>query len=258
MAENELNVQQISSVSQESYNVEPEKKQKPKKVNLEIGAAMLANDSGFGVGIEAGAEKKFHLKKGGSTYIDFKADGGLYTNGAKRASVYTGLKVEHNSNDKYRPIVPDIGLETRYIENTSEHTLSTHFPGHESVQKTDYKSQNLQVNPKLGLEYQTKNGKFTLGAGIKAGENMPLDNGFKMSDSYTDKKDIEIITPQGSQIATETTEYSAVYSKKPMVDVNLSGYANANYKVSKNLSVGLSGEYGNVNKEVKISAKYNF
>ena len=124
--------------------------------------------------------------------------------------------------------------------------------------ETDYKSQNLQLNQKFGLEYATKNNKFSLGAGVKGGINIPLDNGFELSDSYTEVKDTKIQTSEGLKTAKSITEYSAVMGLNPEVLPNVSVYLNADYKVNNKLSLGLSGECGDNNKEIKFGAKYNF
>ena len=257
--ENDLTVQQVGTSSTGNYVQAEEKNEKPKKVKYNIGAAMLAAENGgIGAGIETGVERKFQLKNG-PTYIDFKANGGLYTSGAKRANVYTGLKVEHNSNYKYRPIVTDMGIEARYIQNNSTPTLTTQFgENHKGYFETDYKSQNLQLNQKFGLEYATKNNKLTLGAGIKAGVNIPLDNGYTLEDNYVERKDEKITTSDGIQTAQTVTVYGAKFERIPETDENLSGYVNADYKINKKLSLGLNGEYGTHNREIRFGAKYNF
>lgn len=259
MAENDLTVKQVGATPADTNAQPQEKTETPKKVQYNIGAAMLAAENGgIGAGIEAGVEKKIQLKNG-PTYIDFKADAGLYTSGAKRADVYTGLKVEHNSEYKYRPIVTDMGIEARYLQNNSERSLTTQFgENHKGYFKTDYHSQNLQLNQKFGMEYATKNNKFTLGAGIKGGVNIPLDDGFKLEDTYVERIDEEITTPDGIQTATTVNIYNSKFERIPETEPNLSGYVNADYKINKKLSLGLSSEYGTHNKEIKFGAKYNF
>ena len=212
---------------------------------------MLYNGK-LGAGFNAQAERKLPIKK--ASFIDFKASGGVYTNGA-RANLYAGIGHEHNTERGYNPITLNGGLEANYVRDNETVSLTTDFEQTKTQSTTlGYQNRDLQFNFKSGVEYAAKNGKFTLGVGYKGGVNIPLDEGYSITHQHF--LSTTNVTPEG--IVNKEANLSVTLEEKPETNMNISFYGNANYKLNERLSLNLNGEYGNNNREISFGASYKF
>ena len=247
----------ITGIGAKPVEVQTDVPAEKTKTEYNIAGAMLASglDDGksIGVGVQAGANKKIPLGENKyqthARFIDFKANAGIYTNGV-RADVSGDFKIApgtYSSRESY--LTPVAGVEVKYVQNNSEPKLNFNYKvldivDYETSASTTYKQKNLQLNSKLGFEFNSK--KLTFGAGMKQGYNFVLDDGYKLQNSYSVTVD-DIQHSFGSIVAGETES-----------GINAALYGNANYKLGKSLDVGVSGEYGGYNREILATLKYKF
>lgn len=206
----------------------------------------IAEQTG-GAGLKVGVEKNFKL--GESLYLKGEAAGGLYTNGIDAA-----LGIELHSQK--RNVYPFAGIEANYYQNPKQEieTYVSTQVGNEYCKfksNIDYREGQLHLNGKLGLHAETKNGKFTFEGGLKAGGKLALDGGY-----MTEVEHDVTINDKDKGKQGLTRYYS--YSYKPENKANIAGFAEAEMKLGKGISLIANGEYGNNMKQGTVGIRYTF
>ncbi len=248
------------------------------KVQVKLGAGAHFDQSSAGGGVNLRVDKNFKLNE--SIYLKGTAGAEIYSN-TRGADLGIELRTAKGN------ITPALGAEVQYRQSGINKLIvdekSTITDG-ESIKEfydtsiTEYRKDWINTNLKAGLEGTTNNGRFTAGAGIKFGAN------FDLKDPATVTNDVQVSMPQNDEFATKLEELcdklgAQTRAAAPMPELNtriaiivegpaegkhlpehmnLSGYAHAEYKLGKGLSVFANGEFGNKVKEGTVGIRYTF
>ncbi len=222
----------------------------------------LAESTG-GAGLKVGVDKNFKLNE--SIYLKGQAEAGLYSNG-KDAAI--GLELHSQKKTVY----PFAGVEAQYYQNPKQKIdlYSNLVIGNSETTSNvnlNYKEDQLHLNGKLGLHAETKNGRFTFEGGVKVGEKFALDGGYDIiselrytySGAETAATRANTTTIESVHIDTGTEiRQKSRYAYQPGNSVNVAGFAEAEMKLGKGISLIANGEYGNNMKQGTVGIRYTF
>ena len=198
-----------------------------------IGAHVSNVNDSFGAGVDAGFRKENEKNN-----YNLNLCGTTYSNGSSKVDATLNIGRNHNI-ENYNPFTFKHGYQVRYQNTTSPLNMSYDVNGRiYSIRNEKLNNKTIQLNFRPGIEYETRNRKFSGETGLIFGANIPV--GGKTSIERTYKNPNETVVLSGSR-------------KDPTL--NLGAFVDASYHLNDRVDLNLKGELL-ANPEISLGIRY--